>query len=73
MNHQSEHPHALLTDGVVTNVAVFADHDHAVIAAVRDAGGHDLAVCCCDHGVVPAIGSTWDGMQFTAPEPGDAP
>ena len=63
-----EHPHAFITDGVVTGVAVFAAHDADVINAVGDGLGADLAVCCCNLGVVPPIGSTWDGTAFTLPD-----
>lgn len=64
-----EHPHALVTGDVVTNVAVFAGHDQELIDQVREANGADTAVCCCEYGSVPGLGDTWDGTTFFPPAP----
>ena len=75
MTHLPEHPHAFVTGGVVTNIAVFAedDHDGEILDAVQEEGGHDAWVCLCSHGSVPAIGDTWGGTAFTHPEPDPPP
>lgn len=73
MTHFDNHPHALIQNGAVLTVAVFAGHDeHEVFDAIK----RDLAVseivCCCTLGVVPAVGDVWDGQQFSTPEVSDA-
>ena len=67
MDHLCEHPHAFVTNGIVTNIAIFAGHDADLLDAVQNAGGHDGRVCLCDHGSVTAIGVAHDGTGFVEP------
>ena len=68
-----EHPHALLRDGVVVNVAVFDGHDHDLAGRVAVDHGADGVVCLCALGSVPGIGDIWTGTGFARPEEGGTP
>jgi hypothetical protein len=63
MTHLSEHPHAFVKDGIVTNVAVFDSHDSELLALFAAETSCEL-ICCCDHGMA-SIGDTWDGITFS--------
>jgi hypothetical protein len=69
MAHIEEHPHAFIKNGVVTDIAVFAEDAHGseLLETVKTDKGADTVVSLCDHGSVPHLYSTWDGTTFTAP------
>lgn len=58
------HPHAFIKDNVVINVAVFNEHDHELIDAVRIANNADWVQCVCDYGKTIAPGWIWNGTEF---------
>jgi hypothetical protein len=64
MEHLEEHPHAFLTGNVVINVAVFAEHDEELIDLICQANDGEQSLCCCNLGMVPRTGWTWDGTTF---------
>jgi len=65
MNHLENHPHAFIdASNVVLNVAVFNDHDEALIDAIRQVHkGAVQSLCCCNYGLA-TIGSIWNGERF---------
>lgn len=67
MIHFSEHPQAVIKNGRVEDIIVFADHNAALIQHVANELGADLFVSCCDIGVIPPRYSAWDGEKFTDP------
>jgi len=67
MTHLDEHPHAFVIDGLVVNVAIFAEHNEPLIAEVAATYGNAIAVCCCNVGVMPSVDWAWDGSQFIEP------
>ena len=68
MIHLDDHPHAFLINNIVSLVATFESHDENLIEVVRVANGMELAVCCCNQQIVPAIGWGWDGVSFIEPK-----
>lgn len=67
MKHVNEHLHAFLTGNVVINVAVFNEHDEELIDFICKENGGEQFLCCCNLGMVPQIGWTWDGTTFIEP------
>lgn len=58
------HPHAFIKDDIVINVAIFNEHNHELIDAVRIANNADWVQCICDYGKSVAPGSIWNGTEF---------
>ena len=71
LNHFEEHPHALVLDNTVINIAAFAEHDEDLISLIAQANGGDRAVCMCNLGEHIGIGYTYDEESDTwvSPEP----
>jgi hypothetical protein len=60
-----EQYYAFLKDNRVANIAVFASQDEALADAVAIEHGFDDAVWVGNN--APAMWSTFDGIEFTAP------
>ncbi len=67
MEHLAEHPHAFTVGNDVVLVAVFAEHDEELINLIRESNSAEQAICCCNIGVLPSPGWTWDGTTFIEP------
>ena len=68
MEHIENHPHALIKENIVVIVCMFEDHLPDLIESRIAENNADQAICCCDLGMFPSVGWTWDGLKFNQPE-----
>ena len=75
MEHLENHPQAFVNaNGVVVNVAIFQDHDDALIADCLKYSSPpaEKAIDCCAKGEAK-IGQIWTGRKFVDPTPVEEP
>jgi hypothetical protein len=63
--------YAFIKNGIVEEVAVFAEQNDALANSISDSLGYDEFVWVGAD--TPTMFSTWDGKTFTAPAPEPAP
>ena len=68
MIHVLNHPHSFVKDNKVISTAIFADHNHDLIDAVKVTLQADWVQCCCDYQRFITEGATWDGKNFIHPD-----
>lgn len=65
LSHFEEHPHALVRNNRVINVAVFAEHDEELINFIAQSSNADRVVCICNLGTLINIDHVYDKSTNT--------
>lgn len=69
MIHLENHPHALLKNGIVTNVVLLQEHDNDLLHSMLSETDNDSYLSACETGNYPYIGGDVHNGKFRSPAP----